>query len=219
MESARYGLEVYGCRAVEFTECFMRIFRALNGCLLFVLAARVSSFGQICAAEGIVASGDQDSAAVKLISDYKKWKKANAEPQLMNSYLAMLCTTPTPSRLKLEKLDPHKGKYVTVFVNDTGYQEFISKKTPHFAEGTVLVKEKLAAATDTNPELLTVMLKRKAGFDPKNGDWEYLAFNGQGSTVTARGKLQSCQECHESRQAEDYVFRNYLSPEVWKQLR
>lgn len=179
--------------------------------LAVILAGSILGFRRLSLAKAASTPGNKDSDAIKAISGYKEWKKANPEPQLMDSYLATLCTTPTPSRAKLDELDPHKDKWLTVYVNDTGYSEFTSKKVPHFAEGTVIVKEKLGDPTNTTPELLTVMIKRHSGFNPTDGDWEYLVFGGQASKVAARGKIQSCEECHETRQAEDYVFRSYLT--------
>jgi hypothetical protein len=165
-------------------------------------------------------SANQDPTPVQLISDYRAWHKVNQKPELMSSTLSELCIAPPPPHMvRLDKLEPHKDKFINVFVNEAGYNEFISKKNPLFSVNTVIVKEKLPSATKSIPELLTVMVKREAGFDPKNGDWEYFAFNGQGTQVTSGGKVQHCQECHEDQKSEDYVFRKYLAGEDWKRMK
>jgi hypothetical protein len=86
----------------------------------------------------------------------------------------------------------------------------------------VIVKEKLIAGERRfendktvfvnladQPELLTVMIKRDPGFNPEAGDWEFLVYEGNGETITARGVLQNCMECHIRQVQSDFVFRNY----------
>ncbi|MEW6735764.1 MAG: cytochrome P460 family protein, partial [Acidobacteriota bacterium] len=93
------------------------------------------------------------------------------------------------------------------------------ERRPKFPQGSIIIKEKLAASNDVSPELLTIMIKRNKGFNPENGDWEYLVVNGEGTTIQARGKLANCQTCHQGQQDSDYIFRNYLSPEASKFLK
>jgi hypothetical protein len=106
-------------------------------------------------------------------------------------------------------------KYVTVYVNDLGKKAMVAEKTPIFPVGSVIVKEKLTKPESKSPELMTVMVKREKDFNPDCGDWEFLVFNGDGKQVTARGKIESCANCHRTRPAigADYVFRNYYLPE------
>lgn len=80
-----------------------------------------------------------------------------------------------------------------------------------FPRGTMIVKEKLASKTSTSPELLTVMIKREAGYDKSHGDWEYAVFDGTGSKLAQRGKLENCRNCHTKQVKTDFVFRNYLT--------
>lgn len=56
-------------------------------------------------------------------------------------------------------------------------------------------------------ELLTVMIKRKKGYNRKVGDWEFLTCNGTGTETTSRGKLENCQSCHIENKSSDYVSR------------
>jgi hypothetical protein len=187
---------------------------------LLVLAAGVCLLAsRRSGAQQSEVKSDPDAEALRLIANYKVWLKANAKPQLVVSHLAALCTTPTPEMIRVEDHNPHMNKYINVFVNPDGAEPFLSRQTPHFLEGTVIVKEKLSTETSVEPELLTVMVKREAGFNPKYGDWEFFTFNGAATKVTARGKIESCQECHVMRQDQDYVFRGCLSDEVRKQLK
>jgi hypothetical protein len=77
----------------------------------------------------------------------------------------------------------------------------------------------LPSQESTSPELLTVMIKREQGYNPENGDWEYMALDGDGKEVRARGQLEKCQACHRMAEYNDYVHRNYLPAEVRKKLK
>jgi hypothetical protein len=59
-----------------------------------------------------------------------------------------------------------------------------------------------------------VMIKHKAGYNPKNGDWEYMVTDGAGRKVSQRGQIESCQNCHRPYAKTDYVVRSYLPKEV-----
>ena len=119
----------------------------------------------------------------------------------------------------MEKGNPHRDKFITVYVNDIGRHAMMQEKVPRFPQGSVIVKEKLPSQDSSTPELLTAMTKREPGYDPQNGDWEYMALDGTGKSVQARGKLESCQACHMMVKATDYVSRNYLPREVWDKLK
>lgn len=152
------------------------------------------------------------------IAGYKKWTKVNDKPMLMASSVSTLCANPTQAQNEMESKNPHTDKFINVFVNSIGKDEMMTKKHPQFPERTVIVKEKLPSSDNTSPELLTVMIKREKGFNPENGDWEYMTLNGEATQITARGKLESCQTCHAADKLNDYVSRRYLPNEVWKKL-
>jgi len=95
----------------------------------------------------------------------------------------------------------------------------MEEQSPHFPQGSVIVKQKLPTKDSTSPELLTVMIKREAGFNPENGDWEYMAVDGAGKQVLARGKLENCQACHTTVKDVDFVYRSYLPSRVRENLR
>jgi hypothetical protein len=185
-----------------------------------ILATALLNAGLLSGQQKVPVPQPTDDDSLKLIAGYIQWKKANEQPQLMRSRLLADCVAPTPEQKKLDQLDPHIENFITVYVNQAGSGEFMGKQHPKLSEGTVIVKEKLPwADTNATPELLTVMVKRKAGFNVENGNWEYFTFNGAGTKVTSRGKLESCQDCHAQRKRDDYVFRTYVPIEINRQWK
>ena len=162
------------------------------------------------------------SAAVPLpeneiVAGYRRWTRVNPVPVLMQSAVAALCAD--IRQLRTDHENPHRDKYITVYVNDTGRQAMIEEKAPRFPLNTVIVKEKLTNKDSSVPELLTVMIKRETGYDAQNGDWEYMVLDGSAKTVQASGKLPACQSCHMMAKSTDYVSRSYLPPEVLQKLK
>jgi hypothetical protein len=158
---------------------------------------------------------------VKEIEGYKNWTKVNSVPQLMPDVVAMSCVLyRSPSgEIVDSKTNPHLKKYITVYVNDVGRKAMLEQKNPKFPEGSVIVKEKLPDENSQTPELLTVMIKQKKGFNSESGDWEYMVVDGAGIKVEGRGDLQNCQACHFNRKETDYIFRTYLSKAEYKKLQ
>ena len=72
------------------------------------------------------------------------------------------------------------------------------------------MREKLATANSTTPELLAVMIKRAKGFNSAANDWEFLLLNGSVTEVKHREKTGNCQECHTSQKDKDFVFGKYV---------
>jgi hypothetical protein len=153
------------------------------------------------------------------IADYKSWTKVNEKPSVVSSAISMQCVRPTQAQMDLDATNPHNDKFINVYVNAVGKDEMITKQTPKFPVGTVIVKEKLTTAESKEPELLTVMIKREKDYNREVGDWEFLTFNGAGTETTARGKLESCQTCHLVEKRTDYISRRYLPYAVWQKLK
>lgn len=158
------------------------------------------------------------SLPVKEINGYRNWTKINPDPQRMADRAAVLCA-PAFTPKEDGPANPHRQKYVTVYVNETGRQAMLEQIRPAFPVGSVIVKEKLSEISSRAPELLTVMIKRGKGFNPPSGDWEYMIVDGTGTNVTAQGKLENCQSCHTAKPETDYVFRTYLPREVLGKLK
>lgn len=153
------------------------------------------------------------------ITGYKNWTKVNEKPEPVFSRIAIMCARPTQAQREEESKNPHNDKFINVYVNDTGKDEMMHKKSPKFSVGTVIVKEKLSKAESDNPELLTVMIKREKNYNAEAGDWEFLTFNGDGTQTTARGKLESCQACHIAEEPTDYISRRYLPYKIRQKLK
>lgn len=148
----------------------------------------------------------------KEISGYKSWTKVNPKPLQLPTLLDALCRMPMGRDLIQTSSNPHRQwqKYFTVYVNDIGRNAMLNEKTPKFPEGSIIVKEKLLSEDSNAPELLTVMIKQKKGFNPTSGDWEYMVVKGAGTKVEGRGSLENCQSCHILNKQTDYIFRSYL---------
>ena len=160
------------------------------------------------------------SDALTLIAGYKDWAKVNPQPVLMETRTAILCTAPTLTRGQdvNGQTNPHHRKYITVYVNEAGRKAMTEQSKPQFPEGSVIVKEKLSSPSSKTPELLTVMIKRENGFNPENGDWEFMVVDG-GATKIEQGKLESCQTCHQAMPKTDFIFRSYLPNDIANKLK
>jgi Cytochrome P460 len=154
----------------------------------------------------------------EVIAGYKQWTRVNEEPQNVAARIAAQCADPTVMR-GVKEQNPHRDKFVVVYVNDIGRPAMMEQKVPHFPLGSVIVKEKLSTKESSSPELLTVMRKRKPGYDLNKGDWEYMVFDGTAKVLQASGKLEKCQACHQLEEKTDYIARTYLSHELWQKLK
>lgn len=161
------------------------------------------------------------SKQVAEIEGYRKWTKVNSMPELMPRRVAIACAMwVSPNGVIIDgDGNPHRDKYFTVFVNEVGREAMLDKKNPKFPVGSVIVKEKLPAKDSREPELLTVMIKQKKGFNPASGDWEYMVVDGTGTKLQGRGNLENCQSCHVGYKKTDYIFRTYLPAEVRNRLK
>jgi hypothetical protein len=191
--------------------------------LILILTIGFFGFSSIWKSEMQTTTTNQSSKKIiegkDEVKGYKSWTKVNNKPEIMVSKVAMLCAMPTNEQVEVESKNPHNDKFINVYVNAIGKDEMMTKKYPQFPKGTVIVKEKLTTSDSTNPEILTVMIKREKDFNPENGDWEYMTLNGDATEVTARGKIESCQACHVLDRSTDYVSRRYLPYEIRQKLK
>lgn len=73
----------------------------------------------------------------------------------------------------------------------------------------MIVREKLETEAGS-PEVLTVMIKRKKGFNPEANDWEFLLISGDTTKIKKREKTGDCESCHGRVSAKDFVFESYV---------
>ena len=149
------------------------------------------------------------------LSNYRQWTLVNPTPQLMEPLPAISCAI-IPGR---QEPSPHLHKYVSVFVNPVAREEMMTKQSPKFPIGSMIVKEKLGSSDSTKPEVLTAMIKRAPGYNPESGDWEYLVLDGAASKIVERGKLTRCSGCHSSYEHSDFVTRTYLPATARRELK
>jgi len=75
-----------------------------------------------------------------------------------------------------------------------------------FPVGSIIVREKLTKVDDAQPQLLTAMIKRGRGFNPKANNWEFLAIDGTMNKILLRQKKGSCLDCHATQTQRDFVY-------------
>lgn len=119
---------------------------------------------------------------------------------------------PVPDRVEVKAEDHSLSHtvFATVYANEIAHSAMLTEGTPLFPVGSIIVREKLLSRESTEPELLTVMVKRAKGFNPDAGDWEFAVVDGAAVQTRFRQKVGDCQACHVSQKEDDYVFRTYL---------
>jgi len=150
-------------------------------------------------------SAEPDFATV--VKGYRMWPRINSEPYKMPAAVIAACSDPKPGQVS-----PHTGVdgYIDVYVNPSGRSSMLTQGPVAFPVGSIIVKEKRHDPNASDPELLTVMLKRTKGYNPAVGDWEFAVLDGKAVAVQAQGKLENCMQCHKTVPSSDYVFRPYI---------
>jgi hypothetical protein len=116
---------------------------------------------------------------------------------------------PRPSEAPKEKKTTHEDNgniFGVVYANGLANDVLNAKDRMRFPPGSIIVREKLAKVDDEKPELLTAMIKRERGFNPKANDWEFLMIDGTMTKIIDRQKQGSCLNCHASQKKRDFVF-------------
>jgi Cytochrome P460 len=113
---------------------------------------------------------------------------------------------PPPDAPARKQTDHDGGSFGVVWVNDIGHASLIAEKPEKFPVGSIIVREKFRSQDARQPELLAVMVKRAAGFNPGTGDWEYLIVDGGLTKIRERQKKGNCSACHATQKDRDFVF-------------
>ncbi|MEW6736727.1 MAG: cytochrome P460 family protein [Acidobacteriota bacterium] len=197
--------------------------RAIKILIMSIVVLICSScYSEIESRSSISAAKHQADPDLEHISSYKSWTRVNKEPALhiLDQQLGDRCLWVDDAGIVIDPpSDLHRDKFVIIYVNNIGKDEILSKRNPKFPVGSIIVKEKLPDKNSEKPELITVMIKREDGFNPKSGNWEYMVTDGTGKIINGRGKIKSCQQCHNSKVDTDYIFRTYLPNETKSQLK
>jgi len=179
-------------------------FRVLFACCLLALAPLA----------GRVRAGAPVSAEA-VASRYHSFEKITPTPVLGDPILLVRCTTLTPVEAEAEtaKAGPHALALISIYMNSLAAHAF--RAGDRYPEGSIIVKEKAVSQTHANPlfnaDAATTgtggMIKRAAGYDPSNGDWEYFYFSDPNRVE--HGRIASCVECHARAGASDHVYGSW----------
>lgn len=203
----------------------MRYFATLSLLAIFGVLAIAMEAGKETLPVAPKSAGDNAGWLRFIAAREKVMTRVTDKPLSMDWMVASLCRMPLPT--ELPEANPHRGHFVHVYVTP-GEEKTIRTGEGKYPVGTLIVKEKLPSslaqlgrganesrATELKagktrpPELFTVMLKREAGYHPECGDWEFMVVSGDAQQVLARGKLDSCVDCHKQRKATDFVTQLY----------
>jgi Cytochrome P460 len=106
------------------------------------------------------------------------------------------------------ELKGHEIAFGAVYMNEPAQAALLQSRQRIFAEGAVIVRERMETET-ASPELLAVMIKRRRNFNPAANDWEFVLLNGNATKIKKREKTGACQRCHAIAASNDFVFANY----------
>ncbi len=145
-------------------------------------------------------------------SSFNSWPEAWGARYKQSIQVATLCRAPIKSYLP----EPHGQKWSMVRGNNLARPSLAKDGSRTFPVGAVLVKEKFDSESGGKPTLLTAMVKRKPGFNPKVGDWEFFSVELGKKIVVSRGTMDSCIGCHQNVAQNGFVFTiSGKSPRVW----
>ena len=163
----------------------------------------------ICAALAFADSSDTPSLS-SIVANSGALHRVTAVPHPMADSTLLFCRAPAPPNANI-----HEGHglaspaYCHVYVTKDATKPMESGKG-EYPRGSVIIKAKLKEKTSDDAVLYTIMQKMEEGYDGKHGDWEYSVLDGASHRVLARGKIDSCIECHEQYASTDYVTRAYM---------
>lgn len=159
-----------------------------------------------------------EAPKVPVVSDvaanYAKLTLMTPKPVEVDGRLLLLCVGIHRQHVEnaAKTTGPHANSAIRIFMNEMAAKAF-AEGSKRFPEGSVIVKEKVyrghyepAMRHEVKRDQNGVggMIKRAAGFDPENGDWEYFYFDDVKKLES--GKMRACIECHAKAAKTDRVF-------------
>ena len=85
--------------------------------------------------------------------------------------------------------------------------------------GTIVLKENylLEKGIPTRVSTVTVMIKKRKGYNPELGDWEFLQYEKDGKILLAGSSKNpvvqaTCAFCHKNMESRDYIFSTFYRP-------
>ena len=114
-------------------------------------------------------------------------------------------------------------RYYQDYDEDEDEDEITPPNFRSYSAGTIILKENFASEKGIPDNALTVtlMIKHEAGYDPSNGDWEYVQYSKNGNVIIAGNSQdpvvkEACASCHLNIADRDYVFANIFSKRLNK---
>lgn len=151
----------------------------------------------------------------EIVKSYRDLKLMTPEAVFVNPETAYRCAGPSKEMIDKARLEkgPHADSAVKIFMNQLASKAFNDREA--YPVGSIVVKEKmrLGLHDKTNTEgrraenEIGGMVKRPAGFDESNGNWEYF-YKENGSDIDI-GKIASCIQCHAKAKESDYIFGSW----------
>src|SRR6185503_1607522 len=97
--------------------------------VLWILVLIVAAFSASYGLQKYAVSTKPDKASTPNdISQYKSWTLVNPTPVKMEFAVAQLCAAMGPH-------NPHRNKFISVYVNEIGKQAMTTQLTPTFPQG------------------------------------------------------------------------------------
>ena len=148
-------------------------------------------------------------------SCYRTFSRLTEKPCYVAPLTALLCRPPDKAVLdrELALTGPHTRVAVHFYANPSALGAIVAK-VKVFPPRSVIVKEKLSSQKTVSE--VAGMIKREAGYDPRNGDWEFFFDAADGTFST--GKLTNCIECHR-RADRDHVYRLWDLPATKREVK
>ena len=160
-------------------------------------------------------SGTQPSVS-EIAGSFTNYQRITKSEVYVNPELAMLCRGASKEEVEAAglKYGPHANTGILIYMNESAATAF-STNSSVYPVGAVIVKQKtIHGSTDKDGKRVHEadngvggMIKRPAGYDPKNGDWEYFYF--ENAKKIESGRITSCVQCHSSAKDKDYVFGHW----------
>lgn len=149
----------------------------------------------------------------RLITDHiakirDKLVRVTEKPLFVENPRLLICNAPEGLSFKPTT---HEEFWIHVFINPEAAGIIKSGKGV-YPEGTIILKQKFLDAEAKQTEFYTGMRKREKDYNPEYGDWEFFTLDQTGTKVTARGRIDSCMDCHANWKETDFVSRKYLRP-------
>jgi hypothetical protein len=132
--------------------------------------------------------------------------RVTEKPFLMHAPTATQCVINT-------HVDVHGDRFCDVYVSKDG-EAAIRAGAEKYPIGTLVIKSKYPDEERSKVELYTVMRKMPEGYWPEHGDWEFSVVDSEKKHVLARGRVESCADCHDAYSASGYLTRTYMREKV-----